>query len=155
MNRFRRIGYWYWLAMSILLVGEIAGCPYTPSFFIGLGVAQSVHYFARTWSLTAFPVQVRIAYLGMLLAGLWPPLAPLHWIQLAGTCALLVFDYCPLARLLSLMPWYRRNPLTLQLIWRTFVSPPVKDSFMNAQTWQPLPASLPASARSAAPTPRS
>ena len=42
----------------------------------------------RTGSARSFPVQVRLAYLTLLLAGAWEPLAILHWIQLVGTTAM-------------------------------------------------------------------
>jgi len=56
----------------------------------------------------------------------------LHWIQLAGTTAMVLVDYCPGARLVSLMPWNRRVPLTLGLVVRTFVRPPVRGSILDA-----------------------
>jgi len=60
------------------------------------------------------------------------PLGFLHWIQLAGTTAMVLVDYCPGARLVSLMPWNRRVPLTLGLVVRTFVRPPVRGSILDA-----------------------
>jgi hypothetical protein len=70
----------------------------------------------------AFPVQVRTAYLSMLVAGLWEPFHWVHWLQLAGTTARVVIGYCLLARTLSLAPWNRRQPLSPDLITRTFLS---------------------------------
>jgi hypothetical protein len=49
-------------------------------------------------------------------------------MQLAGTSALLAFDYCPLARTLALMPWNRRVPLSGRLVLRVFLTPPVPGS---------------------------
>lgn len=54
-----------------------------------------------------------------LLLGQWPPLTFVYRIQLAGTTAMGCFDYCPLARILLLMPWNRTGPLTLPLVRRT------------------------------------
>ena len=54
----------------------------------------------------------------MLLAGLWPPLSFLHWIQLIGTTARVTTGYCLLARLLSLLPWNRSEKLSGRLIVR-------------------------------------
>jgi hypothetical protein len=52
--------------------------------------------------------------------------------MLAGTTVRVAFDYCLLARTLSLMPWNRRQPLTLALVWRTYATPPVKGSILQA-----------------------
>jgi hypothetical protein len=36
-----------------------------------------------------------------------------------------------LARFLSLMPWNRRQSFTLSLLWRTFLSPPVRGNILQ------------------------
>ena len=135
MGRWRDIGWWYWLAMDIGLAVGLSGLePVALHACLGLGAVQSAHYLHRERCLSAFPVQVRIAYALLLLLGHWQPLAFIHWIQLAGTTAMVAIDYCPLARLLSLAPWNRRRPLTLSLAWRTFVSPPVPGSILQADS---------------------
>jgi hypothetical protein len=96
-----------------------------------LTLVQAGHYLGRERSLHAFPVQVRLGYLGLLLLGLWPPLSFLYWIQLAGTSAMVCFDYCPLARFLSLMPWNRRETFTLSVLRRTFLSPPARGNILQ------------------------
>ncbi len=48
----------------------------------------------------------------------------LYWLPVLGTGVMLVFGYCLMARMLSLLPWNRTEPLTLSLLRRTFVSPP-------------------------------
>ena len=83
---------------------------------------QICHVVWLTRDVTAFPVQVRVAYLVLLTAGLWGPLQWIHWIQLAGTTARVLVGYCLLARTLSLAPWNRRQPLTAGLLRRTFLS---------------------------------
>lgn len=134
MKRFRQIGYWYWLAIDILLaVGLFGIAPEALLVAIGLGTFQSIHYLIRHGRLSAFPVQVRVAYLGLLVLGQFGPLVIFNWIQLIGTTALLVFDYCPLARMLSLMPWNRTRPFSWRLMWWTVVARPVSGSFLSAQ----------------------
>ena len=81
-------------------------------------------------------MQVRLAYLAMLAAGLWEPLRVLHWIQFLGTAAFVLTGYCLLARVLSLMPWNRAEPLSAALVARTFFSPP---------TWGDVRQGMPAS----------
>ena len=125
----RRFGltWWLWLVTGAAVATSLAGWgPGLPAAVL-LTVLQLAHQVARTRSVRSFPVQVRGAYLALLALGSWPPLRVLHALQLAGTVALVVFDYCPLARILSLLPWNRRAPLTLALLRATFFSPPVRN----------------------------
>ncbi|MCA1804518.1 MAG: hypothetical protein LC646_04035 [Xanthomonadaceae bacterium] len=66
-----------------------------------------------------------------LLAGQWGPLYFIYFIQIIGTTAMMLFDYCPLARFLSLMPWNRREPFSLDLLKRTVFSPPVRGNILQ------------------------
>jgi hypothetical protein len=87
-----------------------------------LCAVQIGHVIWLTRGVTAFPVQVRVAYLAMLISGLWGPLQWIHWVQLAGTTARVLVGYCLLARTLSLAPWNRWQPVSFALIRRTFLS---------------------------------
>jgi hypothetical protein len=71
-----------------------------------------------------YPVQVRIAYLGLLVVGVFPGMQWVHWIQLFGTTAMVTVGYCPLIRRLSLAPLNRHEPLTVSLVWHAFVCEP-------------------------------
>lgn len=118
----RDLGWWYWLFTAACFGAALSIWPTFIYLTMALTVAQTVHVIALTRDVTALPVQVRIAYLVLLLAALWSPLQWLHWVQLAGTTARVAIDYCLLARALSLVPWNRRERLTLALIRRTFFS---------------------------------
>jgi len=131
MKTERDMGWWYWLVTDLGLVYGLLGGPFGFAPVIGLTLVQCGHYLLRERALRAFPVQVRLGYLGLLLLGQWPPLFFVYWIQLAGTSAMVGFDYCPLARFLSLMPWNRVEPLTLLLVLRTFLSPPVRGNILQ------------------------
>lgn len=124
MLAYRTIAWWYWLAALILLAIGRNGHDLAWLLLIELMCAQIIHFAARTRSLVSFPVQVRVVYLELLLLGLLEPLEFIHWMQLAGTAAMVLFGYCPLARAMSLLPWNRREPLTASMIWRTFAEPP-------------------------------
>jgi hypothetical protein len=126
----RRLRWWYWLATACLLAASLGGWDAGLWITMAFVAAQLAHFLAREGSARAFPVQVRIAYLALLAAGLWSPLGFVHWLQLAGTCASVGLDYCALARIVSLMPWNRTEPLTFQRVWRTFASPPVAGSIL-------------------------
>jgi len=131
-SRAREMSWWYWLTTGLFLAGALFGWPlgFTPA--IGLTLVQTLHYLSREGSVSAFPVQVRVGYLAWMLAGLWGPLGFMQWIQLIGTTASVLVDYCPMARMLSLLPWNRRSPLSFPLLRRIFLHPPVRSSILDA-----------------------
>jgi hypothetical protein len=131
MNRFRAMHWWYWLVTDGLLIGSLAGWRWGAWPVIALTVIQAMHYLRREHRIAAFPVQVRLGYLLLLVLGTIPPLGFIHWIQLAGTTAVVTIGYCPLARFLALMPWNRSRPLTAALVWSILVSPPVAGSILD------------------------
>src|SRR5918997_154367 len=132
-SRLNDVKWWYWLATGVLLAAYlVAGLRAAIFAAIALTAVQLVHFAARERELAAFPVQVRAAYLGLLTIGLLPPLAFIHWVQLVGTWAMVLVGYCPLARMLSLLPWNRRQPLSVALVRRTFLSAPVRGSIVEA-----------------------
>lgn len=121
----RGLGWWYWLATSLLLTAGVAG--WAPGFALAIAFCawQAVHFALRR---AGFSVQVRVVYLAFLVLAWPPPLRPLYWLPLVGTWANVLFDYCFLARTLSLLPWNREGPLTAGLVRRTYLSPPVRGS---------------------------
>jgi len=131
MSRLKEMDWWYWLVTDGLLIGSLADWRWGNLPVIALTVIQAVHYLHRERRIMAFPVQVRMGYLLLLLLGTIAPLGFIHWIQLAGTTAVVTVGYCPLARILALMPWNRRQPLTAMLMWNTIVTPPVAGSVLD------------------------
>jgi hypothetical protein len=132
MSRRRGVVWWSWLFTGAALGARRAGWKAGLPLAMALTALQGIYLGLRARRATAFPVQVRAGYLGLLILGSWPPLRALHWAQLAGTATLLRFDYCPLARTLSLLPWNRQAPLTLARVRATFLSPPVQGSIVEA-----------------------
>lgn len=83
-----------------------------------------------SFQVSAFPVQVRLAYLFWVGVGTYVPgMKFLLYITTLGLVGNLFFGYCPLARILSLMPWNRNEPLSADLLKRTFLSPPRRGPF--------------------------
>jgi hypothetical protein len=116
--RLRSVTWWYWLVTGLLLVGSMARVRGAFAVTVILTVMQGVHVAQRAQDPTALSVQVRLLFLLVLLAGTRYP--ALNWLQLGGTSARVVFGYCLGGRILSLLPWNRREPLSLSLLWRTF-----------------------------------
>lgn len=123
----------YWPATVVLLIGVVAHVEQAYAAVLALTAVQIVHYVARERSAAAFPVQVRAAYCGLLIAGTLPYLGFVHWVQLVGTTAVVTVDYCFLARCMSLLPWNRKEPMSWALVGQTFFSPPVRGSVLQEQ----------------------
>lgn len=136
------LGWWYWLGVDLLLAAWLWGVPGAGYAVLALCGVQCLHFILLERSLTAFPVQVRGGFLLMLLAGFWPPLRFLHWVQLIGTAAFLTVGYCLLARLLSLLPWNRTEPLTGALVARTLFSPPQRGNVLQGLPAEPRSACI-------------
>jgi hypothetical protein len=127
----RSLRWWYWTSTAGLLGAALAGWGPGLAAAAAWVAFQLAHYLAREGTLRAFPAQTRIAYLALLAAGTWPPLGFVHVLQLAGTCISVTTGYCLLARLVSLLPWNRTQPLTLERLGRTFATGPVKGSVLH------------------------
>jgi hypothetical protein len=127
----------YWAAICVLLLAGLAGIAQALYLAIALSIVQLVHYRLRTGSFMAFPVQVRLAYAAVLVVDLlWEPMRWHLWVMAFFTVVLVLFDWCMLSRIMALMPWNRREPMSWQLVRRTFISAPVKGSILD----RPAPA---------------
>lgn len=116
--------WWVWLDTACLIVLGLAGMPeaFLAAFLLSIG--QSVLFFARHRTFNAFSVQLRLAYTLLLIVCSFPPIRWLYWLPAVGTFALVIFGYCLMARTLSLLPWNRTEPITADLLRRTFLSRP-------------------------------
>jgi len=131
MIDYKKLSWWYWLVTACLLSAGVAG--YQTGFYvaIGLTVFQLIHFSIREHSVTAFPIQVRFWYLILLLVALPEPLRIIYWVPTVGTWAQLIFGYCTMARCVSLLPWNRNQPFSVDLLLKTFFSRPVRGNIMQ------------------------
>ena len=127
------IRWWYWLATVVLLTAGVSGWSTGFQLAIGLTVVQAIHFAIRERSMTAFPVQVRVAYLLLLLVALPERLQLIYWLPMIGTWVQVLFGYCTMARTVSLLPWNRNEAFSLGLLKRTFLSAPVRGSILKAR----------------------
>jgi hypothetical protein len=121
---------WTWWAWTITTVLLIVGlCGFNPAFVVAMAVTagQGIILLVRDRSPAAFSVQIRAAYLLLMLISYPSPMRWFYWLLLLGTIALIVFGYCTMARLLSLLPWNSREACTLDRLRRTFFSAPDLD----------------------------
>ncbi len=128
MLEYKSIGWWYWLVTAILLTYGVFGNPIGFMLAIGLTIFQLVHFLFREKSVSTFPVQVRFWYLVLLLIAWIEPLRWIYWIPCIGTWAQIIFGYCAMARIVSLLPWNQGEPFSLKLLLKTFFSRPVRGS---------------------------
>jgi hypothetical protein len=116
--------WWVWLVMACLLLIGLVGLPEAFLAALLLSSAQSVLFLVRERAFKAFPVQLRLGYTLLLIICFFPPIRWLYWLPALGTFALVVFGYCLMARMLSLLPWNRTEPITTDLLRRTLLSRP-------------------------------
>jgi len=116
--------WWAWSVTAVLLTIGVLGFPFAFLAAGGVTGLQAILMWIREGRFLAFPVQLRVAY-GILLAicGI-PSMRWLYWVPTVGTYALLIFGYCLMARVLSLLPWNRSEVLSFDLLLRTFTSRP-------------------------------
>ncbi|MGM0516902.1 MAG: hypothetical protein ACQER6_04815 [Pseudomonadota bacterium] len=132
MLEFRELAWWYWLITAILLTWGVLFDPLGLYLAVGLTVVNLLHFAIREPRITAFPVQVRFFYLLLLLVAAPEPMRWLFWIPMIGTWAQVLVGYCAMARLVSLFPWNRRERFSMRLLWRTFMSLPVRGSVADS-----------------------
>ena len=127
----RSISWWYWLATVILLTAGMCGRPVGFLLAIGLTVLHLIHFCMRERSLVAFPIQVRLGYFLLLLIALPENFRWICWVPIIGTWAQVLFGYCAMARMVSLLPWNRKHALSFALFKQTFVSTPVRGNILQ------------------------
>lgn len=129
---FRRVSWWYWLATAALISCGLTGDSTGFLLAVGLTVVQLAHFVLRERRLAAFPVQLRIAYLLLLLVAMPGPMQWLYWLPGIGTWVQVLSGYCLLARALSLLPWNRKESFSARLVMRTLLTRPVRGSIVQA-----------------------
>lgn len=112
----RDASWWHWAVTIPMLAAHLAGVPWALAAATVLCLSMGAYYLVLLHAIKPFPVQIRLAFAVLLLAGLAPGLWWIHWVQIAGTSAMVTFGYCPLARMLMLAPWNRSAPLSLSLV---------------------------------------
>jgi hypothetical protein len=132
----RKLSWWVWTITALCLAIGLKGYPEGFYAAILISAAQTVVYYFTEASVLTFPVQIRLAYTSLLMVCQVPSLSWLYWVPTVGTFALVLFGYCLMARILSLLPGGRTEPLSLDLIQRTFLTPPVRGNVYHG-----LPAS--------------
>lgn len=136
MLRFIRLSdytWWIWLSLACCLLAGLLADPIYFFLAILIATVQALVFWVREDNASSFPAQLRLAYLLLLVVLYVPPLQFLYWVPAIGTLMLCFTGYCLLARCLSLLPWNRTSPLTLQEVVRTFSVPPNLDVVLQGK----------------------
>ena len=120
--------WWYWLITDVLLIMEVSIGANGLALAIALTLVQVVHFYRIERAVSGFATQVRIAYLLLLVLALWQPLYELLYLVIIGTSAMVLVNYCFLARFMSLMPWNHDQAFSWAMMRDTFFSKPVTGS---------------------------
>ena len=131
MIEYKDIGWWYWLVTVGLLSYGLSGNPDGYMLGIALTIINLTHFIIREKSITAFPVQVRYWYLLLIIVVFPEPLRLLYWLPIIGTWAQVIFGYCAMARIVSLLPWNNAEPISAALLKKTFLSRPVRGNIQH------------------------
>lgn len=127
-----------WSLWFITWLGLLAGlfAQQWYEFVVWFSVLHVVFFiYLERFNLMAFPVQVRLAYVAWVAIGTYIPyMIWLMWMTTIGLAANLFVGYCPLARMLSLLPCNRNEPFSFDLVKRVFLSPPVQGRFVPPHT---------------------
>ena len=122
-----------WAVTEVLLIAGF----FTRGAWHGVIAFSALHALAfwllvgrRVW---VFPAQLRVAFTLWVTAGtLVPGMAWMMVIPTIGGAANLAFGYCPLARMLYLLPWNRDHGFFPSLPWRVMVARPMPGRFRVA-----------------------
>ncbi len=122
-----------WGLWFVTWVGLLAGL-YDRTFYDYVVVFSAAHallvLYLLGFNASAFPAQVRIAYFLWVAVGTYVPyMEILMYITMVGLATNLFWGYCPLARMLYLLPWNREERFSFNLLRRVFLSPPVAGKF--------------------------
>lgn len=127
----REITWWVWAFTAVFLAVGVLGLSVGFIAAVVLSIGQTLIFISKARSFRDFPVQIRVAYSLLLVVCYLPAMRWLYWLPTIGTFALILFGYCFAARVLSLMPWNRKEKLSLGLLGRTFLTPPVTGNIMQ------------------------
>lgn len=122
-----------WVLWFVTWIGLLAGL-FDRLFYEYVVVFSAAHallvLFLLRFQISAFPAQVRVAYLVWVAVGTYVPyMVFLMYITTVGVATNLFVGYCPLARMMYLFPWNRKEPFSFKLVARVFLSPPVTGKF--------------------------
>ena len=74
------VGWWYWVVIVLFLTCGMAADPLGYRLAIGMTTISAIHCWLWKGGVSAFPVQVRLCYLALLLLCWLEPIRWLYWV---------------------------------------------------------------------------
>ena len=122
-----------WSLWFITLVGLMLGFFYRIfyEYVVVFSLVHTLIFFVLFQNkIKPFTVQLRLVYLAWLIIGTYVPhMAIMMYIATVGLASNLFLNYCPLARMMYLLPWNREEAFSLNLLKRVILTPPVSGRF--------------------------
>jgi hypothetical protein len=110
----RDVWWWYWVLTLVFIAAALLGWPPGYGVVILLSAVHAGHSFLRHKSVVAFPVQIRLAFFGLTLFGLWAlPRVFIYVLLLIGTFMVAALGRCGIGLALKQMPWNRDREIML------------------------------------------
>ena len=133
---YKKESWWFWLVTVIFLSLGVLSAPVFYKCAIFITIFQIVYFCSKLQVLTSFPIQVRVCYLCLLFIAQPEGLQWLYWIPTIGTWAQVLFGYCLMARIVSMLPWNREEKLSILHFKNTIFSRPVSGSIQQEKATQ-------------------
>ncbi len=130
-ERLRDVDWWHWAAVTLLLATGLLGWEPALGLVYLLCAARTVQLALAERSLAAFPVQVNVAFLAILIAAAVVAPRLVFGASLLTAAIHALTGYSVVARLLALLPVNRLEPLSPALVKRTFLTAPVRGSILE------------------------
>jgi hypothetical protein len=118
----------------IVEAGLIAGAFIDPLYWEWVVLFSTLHALLF-WVLVGFrplvfPAQLRIVYLIWVAVGTYVPyMSWMMYVTMVGLAANLLAGWCPLSRMIYLLPWNRQQEFNANLFMKTFFSGPSPGRF--------------------------
>jgi hypothetical protein len=125
------VGWWYWLASTMCLWLAVTVYPAAFNLALLIGAIQLIHFIITERSITAFPVQIRVGYLCVLMMAVPEGYLWVLWIPAIGTLIRVLTGYCIMARNLMLLPFNRQENLTWDFVRQAYLTPPVQGNILH------------------------
>ena len=129
-NVLKDLDWWQWAIVTLLLAAGVTGATWALPAALALCAVMAVGLWGHFGSLTPHAVQLRIASVLVLAVGSLPGMTPLLLVPLTGTLLRTVFGYCPMMRILAILPWNRSLALTRHEAGRILFSWPERGGIL-------------------------
>ena len=102
----RDIWWWYWAVTLVFIIAAVVGWSTGYTVVILISAVQLGNSIMKNASLSSFPVQVRLVYLGVTLFGfLQGPRLYVFLLLFVGTAMVVFAGRCGIVLILKKMPW--------------------------------------------------